>query len=100
MNNNISNNSSEKNNEIEDASKKINIEDLRSLLFWEGRTIHDWNDNDTKLAHLIRNLHYHKQEDLTEEDQALLGRVLSERSTEDIASVREKISTLSPKHLG
>ena len=73
-----------------DAPSQIKHEDLRSLLYWKGRTVMDWTEDDVKLGHLIRKLHYHPTAELTDEDKAVVRRVVLDRSQSE-----DKINDLS-----
>ena len=68
----------------------IEHEDLKLLLNWKGRTIHDWTYDDIQLGHLIRKRHYKPHEVLTEDEKKLIGRVVLDQSRTD-----EKIPRLS-----
>lgn len=64
--------------------ESVKHEDLKLLLTWKGRTIHDWTKDDIRLGHLIRKRHYRPDEALTDEEKELIGRLVLERSqTED-----------------
>ncbi len=77
-----------------DELENIKHEDLKLLLNWKGRTIHDWTKDDIQLGHLIRKRHYKPTEALTQEEKELIGRVVLERSkTED------KVHDLSALHI-
>ena len=78
------------NKDEEPLPPSIEHEDLKLLLYWQGRTIHDWTHDDIQLGHLIRKRHYKPYELLTEDEKKLIGRVVRDRSKTD-----DKIPRLS-----
>lgn len=78
----------------EEPVSEISHEELKLLLTWKGRTIDDWTKDDIQLGHLIRRRHYYPHQTLTEDDKALIARVILDRSKSE-----DTINSLSALHM-
>lgn len=54
-------------------------DDLRKLLYWEGRSFETWTSDDMKLGGLIQKIFYKPYEPITDEDKEVVRRVLTDR---------------------